>query len=440
MKHLYLSLISAFLFTLSSAQITISQSAMPAAGDTIRYSTATIPVTLDVKTTGANQTWDYSSLVSNGQDIYKYLAASKTPYAFYYFNQIGLKTADSIGASTFSFKNIYSFFSKSSSVFKANGIGYSYAGFPLAAKNTDDDEIYQFPLDYHDSDVSTFRFIFSIPGQTLFSYVQVGTRTNVVDGYGSIKTPYKTYSSVLRVKTYMDEVDSLVTQFAKIPIPRKQVIYKWLAASEHIPVLEITGTEVAGTFTPSQIRFRDQYNGKQSAFRPHASFTVDKTVGVVNTDTFKLTSRSLLATNFQWQITPVNSSAKFVAATSATTQNPRLVFTKAGVYTVSLTATNTFGTDDTTVADLITITDPNNSISKVNSANYVLYPNPVQNTIAVLGDALQTYKIVDLAGNVVAENASCNQKSIDVSLLSTGMYLLRFETKNAAGTWRFMKQ
>jgi hypothetical protein len=250
-----------------NAQITITSSSMPASGDTLRYSTAS-PLNIDSTwmARGGNQNWDFSTLSSIGQGLYEYKSANKTPYAFYFFGQIGQKTADSLGGGPFLFKNIYSFYSKTTSVFKTEGLGYSYSGIPLASKYTDEDEIYQFPLQYNDSDVSTFHFVFSIPGQTLFSFVQGGTRTNVVDAWGSIKTPYKTYSDVIRVMTLVDEVDTLVSQFTKFPIVRKQVSYKFLATTEKIPVLEVVGTlSVNGSFTPTVINYRDKYIASPNA-------------------------------------------------------------------------------------------------------------------------------------------------------------------------------
>ena len=276
---------------------------MPSSGDTVRYSTVNpTGLNLNLGKKGANQTWDYSALKSNGQDVYEYISANKTPYLFYFFNQIGQKTADSFGVGQFAFKNIYSFYTKNTSVFKAEGLGYSFSGVPLASNYTDEDEIYQFPLEYNDSDVSTFRFKFSIPGQSLFSVVQKGTRINKVDGWGSIKTPYKTYSNVLRVKVIIDEVDSILSSFGNVPFPRKQVIYRWLSADEKIPVLEIIGTETGNTFTPAQIFFRDAFNGLGNPLKPRASFTVSKTSGLVNIDTFSFTDRTApFAQGFQWQ-------------------------------------------------------------------------------------------------------------------------------------------
>ena len=254
------------LISVVKGQITISKSSMPAAGDTIRFSTALasdLPPGWMKK--GASQSWDFSKLEAQTSELREYKSAAKTPYAFYFFGQTGLKTADTIGGGPISFTNVYSFYSATNSVFKAEGLGYSYSGIPLASMYEDEDEIYQFPLEYNDSDVSTYKFTFAIPGQQLFSFKQAGIRTNAVDAWGSIKTPYKEYKDVIRVRTFVDGTDTIETQFFTQGFPRKQVIFQWLSSSEKIPVMEVSGQlSPTNQFIPNQIRFRDKYNGLSS--------------------------------------------------------------------------------------------------------------------------------------------------------------------------------
>lgn len=254
------------LMSVAKGQITITKSSMPAAGDTLRFSTAaatSLPSNWVKK--GASQSWDFSSLKAQTSELREYQSASKTMYAFYFFGQTGLKTADTIGGGPITFTNVYSFYSNSNSVYKAEGLGYSYSGIPLASMYEDEDEIYQFPLQFNDSDVSTYKFTFAIPGQQLFSFKQAGIRTNVVDAWGSIKTPYKEYSDVIRVKTFIDGTDTIETQFFKQGFPRKQLIYQWLTTNEKIPVMEIVGQLGPNNqFVPNQVNFRDKYNGLSS--------------------------------------------------------------------------------------------------------------------------------------------------------------------------------
>jgi hypothetical protein len=416
------------LFSLVRAQITITQAAMPSANDTIRYSSAApAGLNLNLEQKGASQSWDYSKLVANGQDIYRYAAANNTPYLLYFFNQVGLKTADSLGAGPVMLKNIYSFYTKNSTVFKQEGIGYSYQGFPLAAQNKDDDEIYQFPLKYGDSDVSTFNFRFVIPGN-LLTYVQSGVRTNVVDGWGSIVTPYKTYPNVLRVKTLVNGTDSLITQFGRVPIPRRQVIYKWLSADEKIPVMEITGTETAGNFTATQIRYRDKYLGLVSPLRPQAGFSISKSSGFVTVDTFTLTDRSRpFATGWNWQITPVGG-VTFVSGTNAGSRNPRIVFTQEGLYNVSLIASNTFGTDDTTAANAISV-QYGLSIDKFRQTDQYFYPNPTSGELTMVKAG--KFQIFDAVGRCVMQQTVLASQVFSIKTLPKGVYTLKLDNSTA---------
>ncbi len=257
-----------FVVSLCAAQViaqpTITSSQMPKSGDTLRYSNA-LPTELpsNYETGGANMSWDFSGMTPQRQQLLNYYSATKTPYSFYFFGQIGQKTADTIGAGPITLTNVYSFYTNSSKVFKAEGIGYQYSGFPLASMYKDEDEIYQFPLNFGDKDTSTFNFKFSIPGD-LFALVQDGTRYNDADGWGTIKTPYKEYTNVLRLRTYVDEIDTVTSQFGKFPLPRKTLSYKWLSLNERIPVMEVSGTvnAITGKFVPTQVRYRDGFIGR----------------------------------------------------------------------------------------------------------------------------------------------------------------------------------
>ena len=113
MKLFFLSALTAFVLQFAVAQITITQADMPSNNDTIRYSNAAITNLNFVATnTGPNYNWDFSRLNMTSQDIYAYKSSFLTPYLLYFFNTVGLKTADSIGVSTIQLKNIYTFYTK----------------------------------------------------------------------------------------------------------------------------------------------------------------------------------------------------------------------------------------------------------------------------------------------------------------------------------------
>lgn len=241
----------------AQSQITITSSSMPSSGDTIRYST-TNPANITYASSGANYFWDYSTLTMLRQDLYEYKAASSTPYGFYFIglNKYGLKMADSIGVGTFQFKDVYNFFQKTTSVFKTEGIGFKYNNIPLAGYYSDDDELYQFPLNYLDRDSSNFAFSVSIG--TGISYSQRGYRINEVDGWGSIRTPYDSVAC-LRLISTLYGIDSINFNGIGFSFPNIQRSYKWLSTNEKIPVLEISGQYQNNNFNPNQVRYRDIY-------------------------------------------------------------------------------------------------------------------------------------------------------------------------------------
>ena len=132
-----------------------------------------------------------------------------------------------------------------------------YTGFAIPSNYSDDDEIYQFPLDYTNYDSSTYAVSFTL--STLLSLSQSGYRINEVDGYGTVITPYGTFSC-LKVKTTLVETDSLtINGIALPPVTRTTRQNKWLSTAEKIPVFEVDGNVLFGSFVPTYARYRDNY-------------------------------------------------------------------------------------------------------------------------------------------------------------------------------------
>lgn len=244
------------------------------------------------------------------------------------------------------------------------------------------------------------------------------------------------------------EIDSVNVTAASINMgfPNNRVEYRWLSNSEKIPVLEVTGTEVAGVFTPTTIRYRDIYRAAPpSVFGPKARFSCDKTQGVKSTDTFQLVNNSTppFGNTYQWTITP-SAGVRFVKSTTATSANPVLVFDNAGTYSVKLSATNFSGTDDSTATGMITITDPSSgldALGAVKNTNLV-YPNPVSTAFQLNNKAFENEicMIFDATGKLVLEKRIPSDMKIDCSALTTGLYTV---VVKAGGTWfteRFIKE
>jgi hypothetical protein len=262
MKKLFFSALS-ILFSgiLNSQIITITKADMPVAGDSFKYATVLpLGANLTLNSTGPNTSWNYTGLKKNDSTVVNYEKSSKTPYAFYFFNTMGLKIADNLGFGQFTFTDVYSFYKTSTTDFTAEGIGFMFSGFPLGGFYTDKDEIYHFPLTYGDKDSANFKVSIQLPG--IGNYKQTGKRINNVDGWGQITLPGGASYKCLRIKSVINQIDS-VSVSQPFPLafgfPSTRVEYKWLTNDDKVPVLEVSGTELFGSFTPATIRYRESF-------------------------------------------------------------------------------------------------------------------------------------------------------------------------------------
>lgn len=336
---------------------------MPGNGDTLRFSTATFSSTLPYLLAGANQTWDFSSLMALNQDVDTYKSSLLTPYAFFFlgFNKYGKKISDSLGVGTFQFKDIYNFYRKTNSVFEVEGIGLKFQGIPLPAYYTDKDELYQFPMTYQRRDSSTFKF--SIDLSTLASYSQVGYRINEAEGWGTIITPFGTFNC-LKIKSTIQSADSLNLSGFPVKFNQRRIEYKWLANGIKIPVMEINGTMIGSAFIGSQVKYRDIKRDNVLLQTPVAQFTATPTLVPVFGNV-QFTNSSL--GNFlqhKWEFDPANTH-NFENGTSDTSKNPVVSFIEPGIYSVKLLVSNFLGQNENIKTDYLTVFDPTNVSGKI---------------------------------------------------------------------------
>ncbi len=363
----------------AQAQISITQNDMPRSGDTLRYSEAS-PITtqIDLTQTGANHTWDYSTaLTPNRQGLAEYKTAVQINPAYALFfglNAYGMKVADTAGAGPVTVTNAYDFYSRNAQRFATVGRGFTYQGFPVPSTYTDADEIYQFPLSFTDRDSSTFKVTFSLA--SIGSLAQQGVRTNTVDGWGNITTPYGTFAA-LRIRTVVDQTDSLRAPQLPFPIgfTTRTIVYTWLAAGQHYPILQVTAQEDFGIETITDISYRDNYRVivPPTPVADFYAFNRNPSVGD-SVIIFNATTPRASGTSFQWSLTPA-TGWRFAFGSSAASANPLVAFSAAGSYSVTLAASNTGGTGDTTKLDYFLV-GPASVIKPLATIGGGVYPNP----------------------------------------------------------------
>jgi hypothetical protein len=266
-KNLFLILILCA-FVKSKAQISINSSDLYSAGDTFLVSNGDLLQTIDLAITGANANWDFSTLnpITQEKDSsFTLLSTGSITYGLTFgFGSNAaniLKRMDvfaGLPGGTLPVDDIFAFYNKSSSNFRQVGLGATLGGVQIPFAFSDKDYIHYFPIDFGDLDSSNSGGSLSVPGT---GYIQIArSRSNNVDGWGTITTPYGTFNA-LRIRSIVNEFDSIYIDSLSVGFGFQQpqtVEYKWMANGMGIPVLQINTIDVGGGVeTISSIKYLD---------------------------------------------------------------------------------------------------------------------------------------------------------------------------------------
>lgn len=256
---------SVFTSSVMFAQITITSADMPNAGDSIRVSVTNSIGGVDPTLSDTNYFWDFSALTPNVQQFEKF----DSPTTFTSpFNLLFNPFNTSYGKNNYGFTTIplpggvsitaaYDFLKESSTALKQIGAGYTVNGAPIPFLYSSVDVIYKFPMHYSNTDSCDYKYGLQIP--SMGYYGETGHRVNLVDGWGTLKTPYGSFQT-LRVKSAIKAIDTIyVTNFGigtNVNRPLKYE-FKWLAIGKEIPVLEIDANVVGSNLTITNVQYID---------------------------------------------------------------------------------------------------------------------------------------------------------------------------------------
>lgn len=291
-----------FLFSLASlsfeSQITLTVNDFGTAGDTVRIS-QTQAGNLDFTSTGANYTWDYSSLVATSQYLKEFkpigfasflvfgtygpIAASN--YQASYFNPTNDLPLDQLSQFLpveLSDLNQYSKRTADS----ITSLGYSIAvnGQGVPFKSDTIETRYKLPLNYNDSHYSRGYTYIDLNPVIDFKIKQYRQRTTLVDGWGTIITPKGTFP-VLRIRHDINEIDSVYQTFFGAgqwfgTPPIQRVEYEWFTNGEDEWILK--ATENNGTV--NVVEYQEDYLGLDASIDElsiHAQIGPNPTSGAV---------------------------------------------------------------------------------------------------------------------------------------------------------------
>lgn len=217
---------------------------MPVPGDTLRMSVAN-PITVDYSKTGIDTTWDFSFLTKSNQVIDTFVSVSTVPPLYWLMftptivSNLASPGSYAIPIPGFTISDMFNFYKNDQASFNFLGLAFMFSGLPIMMKYNSPDVLYSFPCTMGTSWNSHAASSANLPGLGYYSTDR--QRSSVVDGWGTLITPYGSYQTI-RVKSNYIEDDSIYldTLGMGFPLLRNVTEYKWLAKDQGEPLLTIT--------------------------------------------------------------------------------------------------------------------------------------------------------------------------------------------------------
>lgn len=261
-----------------TAQISLAVGDFANAGDTVRLSQ--MPASnLDFVSTGANYTWDFSSLTASTQSLKEYtpigfgsflILATYGPfagsYAATYFNLTTELPIDQLSAFLpIQISDLSQYTKRANSGITSIGYSINVQGQGVPFKSDTIETRYSLPLtfgDVHDS--RGYTFVDLNPAADI-KYIQHRQRHTEVDGWGTVTTPLGTFPA-LRVRHDIHEIDSIYQTFfgtgSWIGTPAiDRTEYEWWTNGKKEYLLKVVASNFNGNQNISSIEFQQQYLG-----------------------------------------------------------------------------------------------------------------------------------------------------------------------------------
>ncbi|CAN5327278.1 hypothetical protein BH09BAC1_BH09BAC1_18300 [soil metagenome] len=370
-------------------------------------------------------------------------------------------TNDSINLGFVTLTQVYNLYKKDQTGLYLNGLGARLGNIPIVVNYDAPDKVYRFPMHYGDSAISVSSYsikLDTIPGIGInfsFSYKHAQTRSNYVDGWGKLITPYATYDSLLKHRSVIHNRDSVtvlgntITLSSFLPdeiIPDTVIEYTWFDKSEGVPVLKVTAWLVNGNEIYQSAEFRDTIR----CFEPSAVFGYLPIPATLNNgdDSVEVNfySLSFNANTFNWNFDDSLSNNN-----TSQGQSPSHWYSEGGLYSVTLTICNTgciAGWCKDVTLPVLVIDNRTVGISSArNDAGWHVGPNPFSNVLSLeyTGNTLvePQFSLLNIAGkqlNLTYVQQSGNRFTWQgLDALPEGVYLLIVNNGNNRTALRIVK-
>lgn len=218
MKKIYLMAAMLTAGAAAVAQPTLNNALNYSIGDSVKYYTSDSSA-FNPGGTGANQTWNFSSLPIVDSFVQK--IASPSGSQFPNANLVEL----SAGGSEIYINNTANSY---------NVVGIVQSSSNLNMRYTNSQKMLERPVTFNNSLTDTFESQYTYSGQNLSGG---GITTTEADGYGTLTLPDSTYNNVLRLRAHSVQKDSISGSPIPIYIDIVRTSYMWLVDGYKEPIL-----------------------------------------------------------------------------------------------------------------------------------------------------------------------------------------------------------
>lgn len=258
---LYILLFS-FFSVFATAQVSYTASDFADSEEEYIFSVGNLPIGVDFSATGENYIWDYSDITYNSQTNSEWIDPTTSGYQLswcflngYLFTcnsqfadltNLASRDFEGIEINGFGLTNVVTHYKKSSNTLEARMLGvqpdFSGLTVPFPAQYSNPDTIYQFPIEYQNTNNSTSAYAIDFTQFNVgFVFNSANSRSNTVEGYGSLTTPYGTFDEVLKMKTIVETQNIIVYEDFEVPTNYTTVEYKWFSKDHGMPVMTASG-------------------------------------------------------------------------------------------------------------------------------------------------------------------------------------------------------
>jgi hypothetical protein len=272
MKILLLFIFTGFSLSTLFSQLTIDKDDFYHGSGSTGISTST-DFSIDYASTGADHSWDFSSLtensqtfefaydISNGGQIinFQFGSFAAPEYQATYYQPYGGLPIDQIGNFLpVNIESVNRMVKVDSSQVTFPGYSLEIDGNQIGFKSDTIEKGYDLILQYGDTDSSRAYTNFDLNPFADAQLIQYRQRKSEVDGFGNLITPYGNYDA-LRIHHAITEQDSLrIVVFGSnqwIPINRTINHYEWWDKNSNRPVLRVSTQEIGGNENPTDITY-----------------------------------------------------------------------------------------------------------------------------------------------------------------------------------------